>query len=1612
MPSPQSPPHLGQSIGSRYAIRRKLGAGSLGTVYLAEDGRARRPVAFKVLGGERIGRDGLARLKKEFRAIASIRHPRIAAAYDFGFTGEGGLPFYTREYIEGRPLPSGPPPAGIAPEEFLRPILDLLDALHYLHSRGILHLDVHAGNLIVSDDPARGSVLIDFGLIRSAADAISGGPGGAAGLPPEILLEERPTPQTDIYLAGRLLLYRLTGRLEGDARLPREIPGWGPALTTALERIAGKALQRVPDLRFRSAREFRDALAAALGEGARGAVDGEPREVTVGREAEIRAIEEALRGAAAGKSAVLGLIGPPGIGKTRLLVEARLRAQLRGLDVVDVGFAGDPGPGGPLLARALRGTAGENGDGWLEPLDAAHGGTPADRARRAAANFFAAPGRPLVLLVDDLDRADRESALLAEALIEEASIEGHRERAVVLIATAEGGGRKRGQGGRTHVLRPLSPRDSRRLLASLLEPLRAPTSLARQAVAAAKGSPLRLRRIARALSAAWGKTGCIPPIADLPPVADPARAAIPDGLPGAGPGAARVLEVLAVIGHPAPLDEIAESANLARREVASALGVLTEVEAVSSEGRGRARRWRIAHEPLAARALAGAPAERVRAIHERRVRLLRRARRLSPASTADLARHLLGAGRRDEGRETAIAAARDLAAEGSFDRAVRLLRDAATREPDPRVRFKLVEEASEILEVTGDHGEGAALLQPWRRDLRRLGPCERVRLLRRLGTHLFRSGRPEEAARVFGEAEAAASPRRDIEDLVFIDSEMAELLTLRGSYEEAEAACRRGIGRLGMVEGGRGGFRGRMEMTLRASLGHLELRRMRLDPAREEVRAAADLAARHGLTSTRVLLLNNLGIIENQLNRFRESRRSFREAERLLARSGDRRPLIEISCNLAVLAAKLGDPEEARAEVERAEVVLRRYPGDRLEFFVPYARAVVASLLGEPEAAAEAFGRALPRGRALGDRHLVGFGEVYLAEAHILCGRYGDAGKVLRDALRRAGPSAPPVLVRMAAARRALLEALLGREGPASRARAALDAAPRTGLDLLEAWNDIAAGAADLLLDKMDTASESFRRALGVFRKLRIPFGETFARLGLLAAALGSSLEDGRRGAVRTLLVESEASAPAGNRLLTVLGPLLRAEAALFLGDRDRARELLSVASGAMVGCPFLELDWWLEFLAARIERGGGDLEGERRHLHRSLHVRDLLVRSAPEGMRRSLGACPRFAGLAAAASRVEETTPPARTGEALRRSGRFEGMVGRSPAMVRVFEEIDRIRRQEMPVLVIGETGTGKELVARAIHATSPRSRGRFIAVGCASLPAELFEAELFGCEAGAFTGADEARPGLIEAASGGTLLLDAVSELPLPAQAKLLRVLDSRVVRRLGSIEARPVDARFIASSSVELESAVKGGRFRADLYFRLRGAEVRIPPLRDRPEDIPLLARRFLEEHAARLDCPVPVLSADAEALLAEHSWPGNVRELEAVILRALVGLAPPAALDRRALEGLLASGGARRKGLFDMDRLAARALDDLKLELEREYLLRLMRDARGDLEKVMERLGVKRSRLYVVMRRAGIEPRRLRGPGGSSPQALRAQRRTDGNSPRRHGGRRTDGDDERR
>jgi two-component system, NtrC family, response regulator PilR len=313
--------------------------------------------------------------------------------------------------------------------------------------------------------------------------------------------------------------------------------------------------------------------------------------------------------------------------------------------------------------------------------------------------------------------------------------------------------------------------------------------------------------------------------------------------------------------------------------------------------------------------------------------------------------------------------------------------------------------------------------------------------------------------------------------------------------------------------------------------------------------------------------------------------------------------------------------------------------------------------------------------------------------------------------------------------------------------------------------------------------------------------------------------------------------------------------------------------------------------------------------------------------------------------------------------------ILGRAPRMVELLALIDKVAPTKANVLIEGESGTGKELVARAIHEGSPRAQEAFVAVNCGAIPEALIEAELFGHTAGAFTGAAKARPGLFETAAGGTLFLDEVSSLPQAMQVKLLRALQERSVRRVGDEHERPTDVRLVAATNQSLQQLVQEGSFRDDLYYRLNVVRILVPPLRERTEDIPLLARAFVAKYAQETGKAVEEISSQALRALASFAFPGNVRELENYIERA-VTLASSSRIELADLPAEVhGSGAAASNDLLAFPEEGV-ALEPTLQAIERRFLIEAMRRAGGVKTRAAELLGLSFRSLRYRLHKLGM------------------------------------------
>jgi two-component system, NtrC family, response regulator len=305
-----------------------------------------------------------------------------------------------------------------------------------------------------------------------------------------------------------------------------------------------------------------------------------------------------------------------------------------------------------------------------------------------------------------------------------------------------------------------------------------------------------------------------------------------------------------------------------------------------------------------------------------------------------------------------------------------------------------------------------------------------------------------------------------------------------------------------------------------------------------------------------------------------------------------------------------------------------------------------------------------------------------------------------------------------------------------------------------------------------------------------------------------------------------------------------------------------------------------------------------------------------------------------------------------------FEGMLGVSRQMQDVFTSVRKVAATAAPVLILGESGTGKERVAQAIHNLSPQKAGPFVAINCGAIPENLLESELFGHEKGSFTGAHAQRQGKVEMAEGGTLFLDEIGELPQAVQVKFLRFLQERVIQRIGGRKDIPINARVIAATNADLKKAMVAGQFREDLFYRLAVVTLKLPPLREREGDIPVLAQSFLKRFAAESGAEKKSFTGAALRHLEQYHWPGNVREMENRIRRAVI-----------MSEGTRVTEADLELSLTDVP-LAGRTLQEARDELDRQMVTQALRRLKGNVSAAATQLGISRPTLYELMEKFGL------------------------------------------
>ncbi|MBI4600532.1 MAG: sigma 54-interacting transcriptional regulator, partial [Planctomycetes bacterium] len=1418
-------PREPKDFGPRYEYLGEIGRGGMGRVVLVRDKHLDKQLALKLLLAPPEHEGALERFQEEFALLCQVKHPGIARAHDFGYLGR--RPFFTCEFIAGLTLARSA--RTIEPSRLVTLAQEVAEPLAFLHRSRILHLDVKPSNIVLREPGGR-PVLVDFGIFRRGF-AGPAGPRVKGSLPymaPECFQGGALGPWTDVYALGATLYQAATGRL------PREVLGgrlesWVPvpvppdALRSSLPSGFGQVVLRClalgPRARFQDAGEVLAALEAMAARPRRvaGTTASAASGATIGRDAELARAERWLHELRSGEgAAVLAVTGPPGVGSSHLLREIKLRAQIRGFQVdLEERQVPRPGPPGALfrsLGKTLEGEACRRWEAFLQRLRkprVSPGGEAPDDERRwrwaiEMARAAEAVRGPFILMADGLERFDEVSATLFCALARHfTGLAGAARRPIGLVAAYREEGPSAAllgelsehllatRSGSVISLKPLSPAEARELF---------------RARGGKEGDSTRGFGVFQA-------TGGLPArVVALAEAGGELRTAEAEGerrTRGAGRprwtvDERRVLEVLRLLERPATAVELSRFAGLPPPRVRRGLRSLASAGFATARGDSAAggEAWKAG--PRAAGVAPPSGARRRRALLRIGRAILRESSGCEDPWLVEAVRCFRAA------RSAALIArhglplARHLKATFQSRAALGLYRDILAAIPRRwrAARWECTLEIAELQARAGEIGEGIQILVEALSSVPRPREPWRTRLILRQAALHSRRGDFRRAEALFREGldgRRGATNELDRAERLYFLNEHAATKAFSNDPAGALRLCEEGLRLAGR---GRGRRVREAVLNLRATQGNVALRAFRFGDAAASYATAIEIADAIGSLGSKAVVLNNLGIVHAHRDRYGEAIEAFREAERICLRIDEGPSLAFIQGNLAVLCAKVGDPRGSDAALEAAQRLGQGQRNRRQDLFVEHSAGLALLYRGRFAEARLRLEAALRLGESVGDRLVASFDGVYRGECLVFEGLYGEAARALERAAARGEPTTTR---RMALARRMFLEAFLGqprraRETAAQHGEGAGDAET----PFLAAWDKLYLGWGWSLIGEIASALEV------------LPAAERFFRSHGLgpAAALAAWVQaearflSGHPGEAREALL-GQARPTLG--LAAGLWPLL--EARLGIEDRPSApacaaaADLLAEAGAALVGAGTLEWELRVEALRASLVQGGesrrrlAELERKRRALSRELpppvrasHSRSphwrawtgslgTAARGAPEGRGRSRSASRGEARTRTAGLRAEAGDGP---------GGARAGLVAASPAMRALLETLDRLRGAQVPVLIRGETGAGKEMVARIIHAESRRAGGPLVVIDCATLPAALLEAELVGARAGAFTDLRADREGLIPSASGGTALIDEVASLSLEAQAKLLRVLSEGRVRPVGAAEPVPADVR----------------------------------------------------------------------------------------------------------------------------------------------------------------------------------------------------------------------------
>ncbi|XXT23878.1 sigma 54-interacting transcriptional regulator [Sorangium sp. So ce429] len=1553
---------------ARYEPGEILGQGAQGVVGRVIDREARgRELVAKVFRQGAFREDTLL---GEFALLARLRISGVVRAHDLGRDERTGAPFLVEEYVAGDDAAAWVQgaPAAERPSLLARVLGGVARTLAALHDAGFVHSDLKPAHVRMRPlgEGSAEAVLLDLGAAVARARA----PGGAVAFTsafaaPELLAGGAPSPASDLYSLGALAWCSAAGRPPGPWRARRPLRDAAPWVQPSVAEVIDALLALHPRDRPPEAREVLRQLGVAAADA--GIAVGAPP-APIGRERELEALQKAP------SCRVRYITGPSGTGKSHLGRELVTRALLGGRSARTMAFPREVDPLLPRLIAFFRGA--ERAPPFVTP--------PGD-------------GPPLVLLLDDLDQAPAELRAALDAYRCRPAAPGGA--AIEVVATVQSAP----EGAERVALEPLSDRSFGALCRALGVDDEASV---REAAAASGKNPgwlfASLGRVPLTKDTAIERVrGLSADACAMLAAIAIAGGALPEALcrPGFGRRGRGGRSAVRSGGQPAAsgeraLGELLAGSLIARREEAGGALYTLSAPALARDLAAALATPEVAEE-VAAALLAdpGAPASA----------LLSAA--ASPCTKA----------RRAQLHERAAAQAREAGLRSEEIEALLALGEEADRRT-PGLLCRLER-------LTRDAGVGAAHPQvvAWLDEAAQRDERVLVLALRRRAEKRARDGDATAAKEQALAALAAARRLGGGAAEAFALSTLGLVALMRADWGEAEAWLAEAHAKL--PSAGESADDVEEVARLHHNAGVVALYRGQVDDAVRTFEASLvvkrSLGDRAGMRSC----LMNLGIALGKASRYEEAFRALDEAMQLALSLGQVAGRGWCLSARADIEVRRGDARAAERCIEEAWALAASLPA-AIQADLVIARANVALLDGDGARALAALAALSPGVRAsdplVDARTQVAEAQAYLTRLP------AEPRRAARGAIRAARRARAAMLAEVEAqaldvlrsarqgVRRAPAAATApggARAAPGAPAAAAGAYAGRgmTVLasgedDALWAWLASVAAAGDGAKAAADGAAEA---AVGLARALVRQSGAERALLavvdeqGRVVAAWGADIDglevaDAARRIAPDLAQLALGQAAPVHYQRDIETPGGRGSRLLLRGGADhapigtRARALAASAAApgpALPGPPRALLVVEHRFRPACFD-AVTEAQAARWASLAGLFLRLFAHPGAPDEPRRE-GPAPAFLASHAEPApdlrRAETTVVPAAP---LRRS--FPDILGQSPALRRALARLDAAIDSDLPVLLTGETGTGKELFARALHDLGPRRSRELVAVNCGAVPDTLFEAELFGHARASFTGAERARPGLLARAEGGTLFLDELGELPLARQAVLLRALESRSYRPVGSDDERPFDVRIVAATNRDLAQAVAERAFRQDLLFRVNALEIHVPPLRDREGDVPLLLRGYLDRTGAPIE-----IAPRALAALGAHAWPGNVRELANLVQRlAASGVRrvelehlpravrasarrTPAAAERPAARppaGPVSPPAAGRGSSGETGRVLAEEDD------EREPIRRALAETGGNISRAAERLGITRHGLKKRMARLG-----MRAPSGSQRKA---------------------------